>query len=193
MKATRPRYGRRTNLEARRLLGVEAQDAGLRCRAPPAARSPRRSFALLERAAARPSRRRGPLRRVGLVAGHPSMRALLLATSYAIGASTGQLCVQHKANESRRPGQVAAAPARYQSRLEASSASPLAGLPTPWMSKDPASPRLSDLGCSSGEATLVATASHFTQRQHTRTGVATRPIGLCSAPSKPAAREVDKQ
>ena len=31
-------YGRRTNLEARRLLGVEAEDAGLRCRAAAAAR-----------------------------------------------------------------------------------------------------------------------------------------------------------
>ena len=85
MKATRPRHGRRTNLEPRRLLGVEAQDAGLRRRAPPAARRARRALALLQGAAARPSRRRGPLRRVGLISGHPVVRALLPATSYAIG------------------------------------------------------------------------------------------------------------
>ena len=38
MKATRPRYGRRPDLEARRLLGVEAQDAWLLLRAAAAAR-----------------------------------------------------------------------------------------------------------------------------------------------------------
>ena len=64
----------------------------------------RRALALLERAAARPSCRRGPLRRVGLIAGHPSLRALLLATYYAIGASTSQLCVQHKSKAEAQAG-----------------------------------------------------------------------------------------
>ena len=104
MKATRPRYGRRPDLEARRLLGVEAQDAGLLLRPPAAARRARlcgtdiatpssrrrvdgvevdaaiqdvyfhtgnrRALALLQGTAARPSRRRRALRRVGLVARH---------------------------------------------------------------------------------------------------------------------------
>ena len=139
MKATRPRYGRRTNLEARRLLGVEAQDAGLRCRAPPAARSPRRALALLQGAAARAPRRRGPLRRVGLIAGHPS---------YAIGASTGQLCVQHKANESRRQRAISHCTRTIKRGAEASSANHrTAGRRGRPQGTDPTSPALSRTCC----------------------------------------------
>ena len=121
MKATRPRYGRRTNLEARRLLGVEAQDAGLLLRPPACAlavragrlrcwsratprrddaiasardsawlwtQRTRRALALLQGAAARASLpAQWALRRVGLVSGH---HCGTFATSYAIGASTGQ-------------------------------------------------------------------------------------------------------
>ena len=89
MKATRPRYGRRPDLEARRLLGVEAQDAGLLLRAPAATRRACRALALLQGAAARPSRRRGPLRRVGLVAGH-YLWSVLCPLRPSLVASTGQ-------------------------------------------------------------------------------------------------------
>ena len=132
-------HGRRTNLEAWRLLGVEAQDAGLRCRPPPSARSPRRALALLERAAAGPSRRRGPLRRVGLIAGHPS---------YAIGASTGQLCVQHKANESRRQRAISHCTRTIKRGVEASSANHrTAGRRGRSQGTDPTSPALSGTSC----------------------------------------------
>ena len=140
MKATRPWYGRRPDLEARRLLGVEAQDAGLLLR-PPARerpqnriipgddarrwreRTPRSHRPPLAVRAGRlrcwrappPGPRAGAGRCVGLGLSPAIVqceryfplllmllaRALLLATSYAIGASTGQLCVQHKAMSRR--------------------------------------------------------------------------------------------
>ena len=78
-------YGRRPDLEARRLLGVEAQDARLLLRPPAAAGRARRALALLERAAAGAPGRRGPLRRVGLVAGHYLWSVLCLATFQQCG------------------------------------------------------------------------------------------------------------
>ena len=132
-------HGRRPDLEARRLLGVEAQDAGLRCRPPPSARSPRRALALLQGAAAGAPRRRGPLRRVGLIAGHPS---------YAIGASTGQLCVQHKANESRRQRAISHCTRTIKRGVEASSANHrTAGRRGRPQGTDPTSPALSRTCC----------------------------------------------
>ena len=199
MKATRPRHGRRPDLEARRLLGVEAQDAGLLLRATAAARpalerrrvdgvwgarrTPSRDGLGRHRrdvtAPSRSRRRRrdskdagthvragrlrccrapppGPRAGAGRCVGlglSPAIlqceryfslllmllaRALLLATSYAIGASTGQLCVQRKAMSPEASKQCAHAPHDSRPgprRLRGV----LPPAPTPWL--QPADPR----------------------------------------------------
>ena len=62
----------------------------------------RRALALLERAAAGAPRRRGPLRRVGLIAGHYFWSVLCLATFLQCGEQWSGMCVQLKAGESQR-------------------------------------------------------------------------------------------
>ena len=207
IKATRPRHGRRTNLEARRLLGVEAQDAGLRCRAPPAARSPRRSFALLERAAARPSRRRGPLRRVGLVAGHylwsvlcplrPSLVAstgqrrslpfMLLARALVSCAAQCKSQTKHAITNSQRPSAPLHDSRPGARRLQR--ALPLAADAVDCKER-PTSPRLSGLWQTHSEADTCSCYVPHTAAQASRIGVATRTNGLCSVVSKAACARV---
>ena len=185
MKATRPRYGRRTNLEARRLLGVEAQDAGLRCRPPAAARGPRRALALLQGAAARPSRRRGPLRGIGLIAGHYSGQ-LCGSPLLSLVSSSGQRCVRVQTRRQQWHKQQVAA-----LRVTCTLAFPARGVfsePSPCCGR-----RRSQGTAHIAEALKTSqplqrrdtwhSCEPFTQRQLSRTGVATRPSGRCSAPS----------
>jgi len=179
-------HGRRPDLEARRLLGVEAQDAGLRCGAAAATGRPRRALALLESAAARPSRRRGPLRRVGLIARH---RFGILATFYATAMRVAQAECESQRHAMQASGTMHASrpgARRLQGALQP-------GTDAVDCKETHIAEALTDFGCSSGEADTRSSCEPFTQRHLSRTGVATRPIGLCSAPSKPAAREVDKQ
>ena len=183
MKVTRPRYGRRTNLEARRLLGVEAQDAGLLLRPPAAARRARRALALLQGAAARPSRRRGPLRRVGLIARH----------HFGILACTGQLCVCSTRPISRSGMQVAASKSQLAHRAVLAPRR-LQGAFPPVPNAVDCKERTHIAGAlrlvAAGEADTWRCYKPIAQCQPSRTGVAAHINCLCSAPSTPAARAV---
>ena len=203
MKATRPRYGRRTNLEARRLLGVEAQNAGLLLRAPAAARRPRRALALLQGAAARPSRRRGPLRRVGLVAGHylwsvlcplrPSLVAstgqrrslpfMLLARALVSCAAQCKSQTKHAITNSQRPSAPLHDSRPGARRLQRA-------LPLRSDAVDPQgaahiAEALRQTCCCRRDDTWSRCGLH-TQRQLSRTGVATHINCRCGVPSKRA-------